>query len=398
MTSMDDLDLSEFFNVTEEQSADVRFFGTDYQDGTNPNNCSAGGEDQDGGDGGGAAGVTNQNNNNPMMQMMEEDIDQLLAGLNNIEPEETPDELLQRCAEMLPLLTTPAKLYENEHGEMVFTTGKGARFPCDVTKQNVEEVDKAQLEAMNAAIDIVKCTEEQEVSTVMDDPFTRCNWVRLNETSYTTYDLKMMCVQLDPNRSKTWLTPLLKDAEYEYETSDMGTALDAHCKRGDACMYKLYHSPQVGAPGPVMLSELLCKLLCKARQLLGDSRAKLHGLIHVLREILKHQPVPVCVVCALTEQTRNMIDVVSEQVYTTEDEALRSACFFNLKDYAQIKGGGVSSHAEVDCFSDILNINGAQYLQVDDALDMLSKYTVVWNQDAKMWMVLDPPPPVQSTA
>lgn len=131
--------------------------------------------------------------------------------------------------------------------------------------------------------------------------------------------------------------------------------------------------------GPVVLGELVCRMLTKGHQLLGSSRASLCGLVETVRCLLQ---TPVSDMCLLTAQQRNCMDSTSEQTKERYDYTKRSACFLTVGQCPV----GTSAQRKLDSFSDVINVNGCGTVQVDEPLALARAYPVILCKTSRMWL------------
>ena len=281
-------------------------------------------------------------------------------------------DLLTRSARAAALLTGPVKLIRDGGKGVIYSTTKGERTPAGVSDQSVREMDKLHEDLLQIIDGIIN---ENEYDGLTVDAITTPPWTSFKHLISPKYCLSDLSFNLDPNRSRSTLDPILsmvrKNPKYWSGTSDMRElreAIDAKCYRSLSCAYRHFF-PHVKSAGPVALSIVVTALLEKAPHIMAVTEVTLCELLSTLHDVLIPQREnPLCICCILVEQTRSRVDATSEMAYGTAKEALEATCFFD------IRGSGLfEEHTEIDMFSPVINVHGCGQYRLSDNLD-LSQY------------------------
>ena len=198
--------------------------------------------------------------------------------------------ILQRAALATCDLAQPVRLTHSEGSGYVFDTSKGENLPDDITRQSADEITQFY-EDLLGIIDKGYC--EAEDDGLSADTITEAEWFGPYKHYDYFYCFEDLSYQLDPNRSKTLLDPILSALGEGPDgfplASDRITLLrkelDRECQEGDSCTYRI-HFPEVGQSGPVALSPVLLTLLSEACAMAAVNNISLEYLLDAVLSIL----------------------------------------------------------------------------------------------------------------
>lgn len=257
------------------------------------------------------------------------------------------NETINEIAEDMSFCMGPIRLKRDSSNGVVLHSSKGERFSEHVNNKSIIEQTDEYYELLLDHVDKIVNDESSDNTNEAEDEMSRVSWEKFNKLPHYQYTLKNLEPNLDPNRSWSYLLPILHAISY-YESDDIkrdipeiqietfAKYLDNKCCNGNGCCYR-YYFPQVNSPGPWALNELTCELLTRGVAQFADNRQKtvslLKHLIHTLlpqykddgdeseTNIHEHSPLlndkqvyrqDLCICCLVTLKVRSQIDTSSE--------------------------------------------------------------------------------------
>ena len=298
--------------------------------------------------------------------------------------------ILQRAALAACDLTQPVRLTRNEGDGYVFDTCKGENVPNEITRQSADEITQFH-ESLLSIIDKRYAEAEDGISA---DTITEAEWFGPYKHHDHFYCLEDLSYQLDPNRSKTLLDPILntfgKRSDELPLTSQrielLRAELDKECQEAEACIYRLYF-PEVGRSGPVALSPIVLKLLTEGQIVAAVNTSSLQCLLDAVLSTLVYMKeeehgnesdmigcdlsafsnLPAqCICCLLTKQTRSYIDTRTEVGCQLSKENLLSwTTWIGVLKTEMVKNGHTVN--ETNFLSPVANIHDSKRCYLADS-------------------------------
>lgn len=308
------------------------------------------------------------------------------------ETKETLEEglgILHKAALATAALAQPVRLTARKDGDFVFQTSKGVNTPSNVTEEKAAEM-RCFFEDLCSFVDEHVGVKDCE-DGIMIDPVTDPEWFGPYRHDKAFYVLDDLTYQLDPNRSKTFLTSIFngkcRNTVISASILDcLKKALDKKCERDLSCVYRLYY-PHVQTAGPVAMSPVLMNFLSAGVQLFMVNNTSLEEFLnHCISVVLPKsdkendiqyaphlfggdkQPVSpnICICCLLAEQTRSSISASQEVAYKENETGLIEATTF-IGVRKILKEQEAFHTNEVDLFAPTINIHGEDNFYMADA-------------------------------
>ena len=327
-------------------------------------------------------------------------------------------------------LTGPVFINRDARGEGIeLYTSKGHRIPPCLNSENIEVTSDKYLELLLQQLDkLAECQgasepiETYEGNLLIPDMHTQPQWIEYKGLPQYQYSMTNIPVNIDPNRKKSFLLPILNAIGYydsncgddseiisKHQVEALGVYLERTCSNGALCTYRYFY-PNVEQAGPIALSQVTCFLLSGGLGLFSRSRkigkALLESIIvttvpQINKETSKkktrnyalHSPLVndkgtysqnMCICCLMVAQFRTQIDAASELAVHQNGEV----------DYALLglkhNDDTAESYLEFNCFVPVIEMTGSKKLYLKETLDVFKQYKVIRNpDDDHTWLVME---------